>query len=203
VRPQRGSTRNRPSPRRDHRLNTPPHVGAKPPWTRDAYAQIEDARREIVERFAVEELASRTYGGADVGVITYKSTREWLENEKSCFIPPFVKLLHWGDVAGTNVLQKVRALFVIGRPMPRGEDMTSRAEALYGAHSAERDYVKHVHKGQIPIVLDKAGNVSVFVDVWEHPNRIAEWLRRQAMEGAIIQAVGRARAGLRGDDEPL
>jgi hypothetical protein len=31
------------------------HLGAKQQWTRDAH--VEDARREIVERFAVEELA--------------------------------------------------------------------------------------------------------------------------------------------------
>jgi hypothetical protein len=35
----------------------------KPPWTRDAH--VEDARREIVERFAVEELAYRVIDAAE------------------------------------------------------------------------------------------------------------------------------------------
>jgi hypothetical protein len=39
--------------------------------------------------------------------------------------------------------------------------------------------------------------------VWEHPDRKAELLRRQITEGAIIQAAGRARAGLREAGEPL
>ena len=37
----------------------------------------------------------------------------------------------------------------------------------------------------------------------EHPHPTAERLRRQITERAIIQAAGRARAGLRAEDEPL
>ena len=67
------------------------------------------------------------YGGQDVGVITYKSTREWIE--QNCFVPPWLKLFHHGDVTGTNALQNVRALFVIGRPLASAEAVTRMTEA--------------------------------------------------------------------------
>ena len=78
-------------------------------------------------------------GGADVGVIVYKSTREWIE--KNCFVPSWMKLVHWGDITGTNVLQRVRALFVIGRPLASAEDVTRQGEALFGAYIPQRAYV--------------------------------------------------------------
>ena len=59
------------------------------------------------------------YGGADVGVITYKSTREWIE--KHCFVPPWLKLAHWGDLTGTNEFRYVCALFVLGRILAPAE----------------------------------------------------------------------------------
>jgi hypothetical protein len=39
------------------------HLGAKPPWMRDAH--VEDARREIVERFLIEEWAHRVIDTAE------------------------------------------------------------------------------------------------------------------------------------------
>ena len=58
-------------------------------------------------------------------------------------------------------------------------------------------------QGRIPIIPDAEGNNCILVDVWEHPHPMAERLRRQITEAAIIQAVGRARAGLREAGEPL
>jgi hypothetical protein len=141
------------------------------------------------------------YGGAAVGVITYKSTRKWIE--KTCFVPDWLKLMHWGDITGTNALQHVRALFVVGRPLASAEAVTQQTEALFGEHIPQREYVKQEKGGCIPITADAAGNNCILVDVWEHPHPMAERLRRQITEGAIIQAVGRARAGLREADEPL
>jgi hypothetical protein len=40
------------------------------------------------------------YGGADVGIITYKSTRDWIERNHP--VPEWIKLMHWGDLTGTN-----------------------------------------------------------------------------------------------------
>jgi hypothetical protein len=159
--------------------------------------KIDSARR----LYAALLMKALEYGGADVGVIVYKSTKDWIE--KNCFVPEWLKLFHWGDVTGTNALQHVRALFVIGRPLASPEAVTQQAEALFGAHIPQREYVLRPKRGRIPIVPDAAGNNCARVDVWEHPDPMAERLRRQITEGAIIQATGRARAGLRTADEPL
>jgi hypothetical protein len=52
-------------------------------------------------------------------------------------------------------------------------------------------------------VPDAAGNNTIRVDVWAHPRARGERARRQVTEAAIIQADGRARAGLRGEGERL
>ena len=122
------------------------------------------------------------YGGQDVGVITYKSTREWIE--QNCFVPPWLKLFHHGDVTGTNALQHVRALFVIGRPLASAEAVTRMTEALFGDYIAERGYRVRPKQGRIPIVPDAAGNNMVLVDVWEHPDPRAERVRRQVTEAS-------------------
>src|SRR5262245_5075734 len=159
--------------------------------------KAEGARR----LYAAVLMRALQYDGTDVGVIVYKTTKVWIQ--KNCFIPSWLKLVHWGDLAGTNTLQRVRALFVIGRPLAAAEDVTRQAEALFGAYIQQREYVVQRKQGQIPIVPDAAGNNTILVDVWEHPDPRAERLRRQITEGNVIQAIGRARAGLRTADEPL
>jgi hypothetical protein len=111
--------------------------------------------------------------------------------------------MHWGDLTGTNMLQNVRALFVIGRPQASPEAVTRQTEALFGTYIPQREYVWRRKQGRIPIVPDAAGNNCILVDVQEHPNPMAERLRRQITEVAIIQAAGRARAGLRQENQPL
>jgi len=92
---------------------------------------------------------------------------------------------------------------VIGRPQASAEAVTQQAKALFGAHIPQRKYVVRRKGGRIPVVPDAKGNNYILVDVWEHPNPMAERLRRQITEVAIIQAAGRARAGLRRENQPL
>jgi hypothetical protein len=162
--------------------------------------QRETAVRQVYAAVLMKALA---YGGADVGVITYKSTETWIK--ENCHVPPYVKLMHWGDLTGTNVLAKVRALFVIGRPLASAEGVVRQSEALFGKHipGPQRDYVMRRKAGRIPLVPgSKNGNI-VAVDMWMHPDPMAERLRRQVTEAGVIQAVERARAGLRTTNEPL
>jgi putative DNA primase/helicase len=163
----------------------------------DLERRIEGARR----LYAAVLTKALGYGGAEVGIILYKATRDWIERNYP--VPDWLKLMHWGDLTGTNTLQHVRALFVIGRPLPAAEDVTRQAEALSGDYIPQREYVEWKKGGRIPIIPDAGGNNVVLVDVWEHPHPLAEQLRRQVTEVGLIQAVGRARAGLRTAGEPL
>ena len=96
-------------------------------------------REEAAHRMWAALLAKAVeYGGAPVGVIVYKSTKDWiLEN---CHVPPWITPLHHGGVAGMNVLEKVRALFVVGRLLPPAEAVTKATEALTGEYPPERGY---------------------------------------------------------------
>lgn len=141
------------------------------------------------------------YGGEKVGVIIYKATREWVE--KNCSVPDWIKLMHWGDLTGTNTFEDVRALFVVGRPMVPAEAVVRGTEALFGRHILVRGYQSCEKRGRIPIIMDADGYNCIPVDVWEHPDRMTERGRRKITEGGIIQAVGRARAWLRKADKPV
>jgi hypothetical protein len=159
-----------------------------------------DAARRLYAALLMRALA---YGGQDVAAILYKSTETWIR--ENCCVPEWLKLYHHGDVAGTNALQSVRALFVIGRPLASPEAVTRQTEALFGEYIAEqqREYRVRRKHGRIPIMPDAKGNNTIRVDVREHAHPLAERVRRQITEAAIIQAAGRARAGLRGEGEPL
>ena len=161
------------------------------------------ARRERAARrlYAAVHAKALEYGGADVGVVVYKSTEDWIR--ANCHVPPWLKFYHHGATEGTNALSNVRALFVVGRPLASPEAVTRMTEALFGAYVAEREYQTIAKGGRIPIVPDAQGNNAVLVDAWKHPDPRAERMRRQVTEAGLIQTTGRARAGLRDEDSPL
>ena len=141
------------------------------------------------------------YGGQDVGLIVYKSTEEWIR--ENCHVPPWLKLAHHGAVTGSNEMENVRALFVVGRILVPDEAVTRQTEACFGAYIADRDYRVRREGGKIHIVPDAAGNNTILVDVWEHPHPLAERVHRQGTEAALLQAAQRGRPGLRGPHSPL
>ena len=159
---------------------------------KDKLEAKQKAARKMYAALLVRALA---YGGRPVAAITYKSTEEWIR--ENCFLPSWLTLAHFGDVAGTNEFGEVAALFEIGRPLPQAEAVAQQAEALFADHVAERDF--KIKKGSIPIVPDAAGHNTIKVDVWKHSHSIVEKLRWQVCEGSLIQAEGRARSGLRGE----
>ena len=168
----------------------------------------EDRDKEIAHKaegarrmYAAMLAKALEYGGADVGFITYKSTQEWIE--ANCFVPHWLKLAHFGASTGTNAFQTVRALFVVGRPLASPEDIARQAEALTGEYVAERTYQEKRKHGKISIVPNAAAEDTVLVDARTMAHPTAERLRRQVTEGALVQTGGRARAGLRGETDPL
>ena len=142
------------------------------------------------------------YGGADVGVIVYKSTKEWIE--KNCFVPEWLKLLHWGDLTGTNALAEGAGSVrdrtpagVAGRRGAAGGGAVRRVHPTTGiCRAAEAGaHPDHTRRRRQQLYPGRRAGAPA--------TRWAERLRRQITEGAIIQAAGRARAGLRKADEPL
>ncbi|MGY3420280.1 hypothetical protein ACVWZW_000755 [Bradyrhizobium sp. F1.13.4] len=114
-----------------------------PPGTKDRTRRENAARR----LYAAALTTALAYGGAKVGLITYKSTEAWIR--ANCFVPDWLRLHHFGAVEGTNELQGVRALIVAGRPLANPEAVSRIAEALFGEHVTERDYVTVAKGGKI------------------------------------------------------
>ena len=73
--------------------------------------KINGARR----MYAAVLMKALEYGGAPVALITYKSTEQWIR--ENCHVPPWLTIMHHGATTGTNILENVRALFVVGRTM--------------------------------------------------------------------------------------
>jgi hypothetical protein len=160
---------------------------------------LETKARAARKMYAAVLHRALQYGGADVAVITYKSTRQWIE--RNCFVPEWLKLAHYGDVAGSNMFENVRALFEVGRPQPPPEAMARMAEALFERYVDEREYV--LGRGLIPIEPTKDGHNLVEVMLHRHCHPKVHRLLRQAREWTLVQAEGRARAGLRDEKTPL
>jgi hypothetical protein len=144
---------------------------------------------------------SLQYSGQDVGLITYKSTREWIEAE--CCVPSWIKRMHFGATTGTNDFAKVRALFVLGRPLASAEDLCRLAEAWFGKYIEDREYRVKRHAGIIPIIPWPDGTNVIRVDVLEMADVNAQKFHRQVTHAALIQAAMRGRPALRKPDEPF
>jgi hypothetical protein len=161
-------------------------------WTED--------RRGTVQRLWAALLtdAARRYGRQAVVCVTYKATEEHIR--KTLYVPKWLTLAHFGDVAGTDQWKDVRALYVVGRPLPRAEDVANTAGALTGEYVEQRQYVQV----EVPIFMppDAEGFNTVMVKAWRHPHPIAEALRRKACEGALMQVIGRVRGMWRTERNP-
>jgi hypothetical protein len=188
-------------------LARPPHVGVFQVVDRSVAKlaiavegnDLPRRQKAALRTYAALLVKALEYGGAPVAAIMYKSTEEWIQ--ANCIIPRWLTITHYGAVAGTNAYRDVAALFVIGRALLQAEAITRQAEALFGAYLPERDYVEGISR--IPIVPDVDGHTAIEVKTYRHPDDMAERLRWQVCEGSVLDAAGRARAGLRTADKPL
>jgi hypothetical protein len=118
-----------------------------------------------------------------------------------CIEPDFVAAgldaAHFGAVEGLDKWRNVEVLTVIGRPLPRPEDVRDDAAAVTG----------------LPVPLTDLDEVSGFIpmrDGTTQPLRCrkyaepaAEMIRAAVSDAAIAQAVGRARGVNRGPGNPV
>jgi putative DNA primase/helicase len=145
--------------------------------------ELKRRKRAALSVYAWVMQTAMQFGGKPVAIITYKSTAQWLKD--NCFVPPWLTILHYGAVDGTNALAGVRALFEIGRPLPRAQAMTARAEALFG-HAVEDEEYDYGPYGVIPIVPDAQGHTTVEVRMHRHRDRWALMLLQQVHVGGVV-----------------
>jgi putative DNA primase/helicase len=143
-------------------------------------------------------------GGGKVGVITYKGTEAWITTN-CAEVPPWISMMHFGEVSGRNDFGDVSLLIDIGRPLPPAEAVTRHAEALWGEAIDAEESVYVETTDVIETVADAQGYSTPIraLRLYRHPNPKVERIRRQICEGALIQVAGRARAALRTADNPV
>lgn len=154
----------------------------------DRAAPEENRRR----RALVAELAdfARLNSGGDGLVITYQDI-------EPAFAAPGIRTGHFNAIAGLDSFHDVRALFLIGRPLPDARHLRAAAMALTGRAIAPEDGRRETRGVLMADGTGAATEVRAFAD----PD--LEALRVAISEAECIQGIGRARAVNRDASTPL
>lgn len=152
--------------------------------------EAEEGRREYNARaaLAVALAAVRSHGGRK-GLIVAQQAVETVWRDE-CAIPAYVDLAHHNAVAGRDEWRNVASLVVVGRTMPKVPDVERMAGALTGAAitSPVRGRLPRV-----PVRIELSDGTTRVVETEQHPDPVAEAIRRQICEGELIQIIGRGR----------
>jgi len=106
---------------------------------------------------------------------------------------------HFNALRGRNHLREVDHLMVIGRPMPKAQDVARYASALTGRWiDPSTPYIPVLRP-----LYDRHGHVISTVQSRKHPDDMAERVRRQICEAEVEQAVHRARPARRDAGLPV
>jgi hypothetical protein len=110
---------------------------------------------------------------------------------------PGVETAHFNNVAGRDQWKGKRTAFVIGRPLPRSDEVRRIAAAVTG----EPVEVAEPHKERRGVLM-RDGRAGA-IEVRAYANLAAEVVVRAITDAEIIQSVGRVRAVNRAADTPV
>jgi putative DNA primase/helicase len=119
-------------------------------------------------------------------------------------LPPHIERANFNAVAGRDRWKDVRLLVIVGRPMPRPQDVERMAGALTGL-APETIGDRWYPKAAACRMKRKNGQgvERIRAEADRHPDPTAERIRARICEGEIAQAIGRGRGVRRGPDDPL
>ncbi|WP_324754043.1 bifunctional DNA primase/polymerase [Roseovarius sp. Pro17] len=135
-------------------------------------------------------LVALAHGGDDILVVTNKSIEPvfWgLSN---------ISTAHFNAVAGIDAWKDVRALIVIGRPLPRDSDVSTSAGMHLGSEAAGQ-----YHVTASGIWMRDGRSRAIRVLRHQHPD--AEIMRAAICDDELIQVIGRGRGVNRTAQNPL
>lgn len=153
-----------------------------------------DAKLQIqVETFArLEAMKS----GGDVLLITNKAVQGEIEKRaresQGRALPPFLKLAHFNDLAGSDQWREVSAAVIVGRPMPRPAEVELMAGILTG-RAIEQTVPEGDWFPAATVTLAARSGQAVTVEADRHPDAMAERIRAAVCERELLQAIGRVR----------
>lgn len=150
--------------------------------------------RDKVRTFV--ETVAREAGG-DVLLVSNKAIAEAMKAEG---LSPRVHVAWFNAVAGRDEWRDVKAVIVVGRPLPRSEVTERIAGALTGAARMEADYqTEDIWRRQ----RAGAGVELIPGQAQRHPDDMAERVRASICEAQTLQAIGRGRGVNRTAETPL
>ena len=128
---------------------------------------------------------------SDGAVITYQGL-------ESCFVDlAGVVTGHFNAIAGLDHLRDVCFLAVIGRPLPRPEDVRCMAAALTGRAIPH----ENTHTEVRGVLLEDGTGLGLPCRIFADPD--LEAIRAAVTDAEVLQAVGRARGARRTADNPV
>lgn len=153
-------------------------------WTEtgeEAEERVTRKRQRLVD--ACEHLAKGRRGL----VITYKDIERDFEGIKG------VEVAHFGAIEGIDRWRDVDVVVIIGRPLPRPDDIERMAAAITGQPVIAGKVVKQ----------DREIRPGHPIQCLTYTTPEAEMVRQAVTEAAVVQAVGRARGVNRTKDCPV
>jgi putative DNA primase/helicase len=120
---------------------------------------------------------------------------------QSLQLQPKIPTMWFNAVAGHDEHRDARTIFIIGRAMPRPEDVERMAGALTG--HAPIEVAKYARTDVWRQQAAKNGYVPVAGVAERHPDPIAERIRARIAEGEVLQSIGRGRGVSRTAEDPL
>ena len=124
-------------------------------------------------------------------VITYKDIEKDFEGIEG------VEVAHFGAIEGIDRWRDVDVVVIIGRPLPRPDDIERMAAAITGQPVIAGPMVQQ----HVTILAGRLAGQIIKRRIYATPE--AEMVRQAVTEAAIVQAVGRARGVNRTKDCPV
>lgn len=199
------------------RVQTAPAIKAAAPYAQHIWVQGltwgKRAQHEAVKRYGSGDRTLRGHslegvirtawdrylqtGGRDRLIICNLEMREALEGTDR--MPPGTLFAHHGALVGLNDFKHVAAVDIYGRTLPKRDMFETMAEAIKGVPLAQR--VKRFEL--VPCEIHMTAGQAVRAQAYHHPDELADGLLQEVLEGQLIQAAGRARAVMRGPENPV
>ena len=123
-------------------------------------------------------------------VITYKDIEDDFDGIEG------VEVAHFGAIEGIDRWRDVDVVVIIGRPLPRPDDIERMAAAITGQPVIAGPMVQQ----HVTILAGRLAGQIIKRRIYATPE--AEMVRQAVTEAAIVQAVGRARGVNRTKDRP-
>ena len=163
----------------------------------DAKDDDDKSATKARKRKRIAETAEAFAQGKSAGLLTHEAVEALI----APLLPRNFVTGHFNALRGLNTWERVAVLAVVGRVMPRADELERIAGAL--AHDQPEAVMKGAQIGKVDAWHRMREGAPVKGYRRVHPDPWCEAVRRQITESELEQSIGRARAVRRGADGPV